>query len=1016
MIGVDRFAEFMAAVHGCHPFPWQRQLAEQVLSRDGWPDELDVPTGLGKTSVLDIAVFAAASSAAAGDQPPRRIFFVVDRRLVVDEAHRHAERLQRRLANPDGGILAEVAEALRRLTGTDGVRSPLDVTRMRGGITWDWRWVQRPDRLGIVTGTVDQIGSRLLFRGYGVSPYRASIDAAMTGADSLVLVDEAHLAEPMLRTIRAVQNLDRPAVAVRPAARVVRLSATPRPLAHPSREQEAPSSRQVFDLARNLEDLYARQRLQARKTLHTAECPPNHLAGVLAECARAAAVEGRLVAVVANTVATARAVHDRLRAALPEDQLVLLTGRSRPLDRERLTYEWLDRLTVGWRDGEISPPARVLVATQTVEVGANFDVDVLVTESAAWDALVQRIGRVNRVGAAAESTVVVVHPTTTGDPVVYGAATSTTWEWLITRVPAARWSTAKAASTGWANVVEAPGLDVSPAAVRLLTHQIGAGIADMTLPVRSTPVVVPAHLDCWVRTSPRPVPDVPVHLFLHGFETSPQPVRLVWRADITPAALETSEPDVALAELVRSTPVRADEVLEVPAPAVRAWLTGAPSATVTDLESVEDERSRELRGRPVVRVSPDEGGPAVRVIDGGGVRPGDTIVVPSAYGGCDRYGWHPASTDPVDDLADLAGKGHASMLRLDVRTLPQLVEYAAGEAWAAAVRDALLRIGEASCSPDSDMPRRLPASEASEDELAAALGRLRDVLASVVAERPEADPLVHRWPHLERAGAGGPTWHIVVEPSLRLVAAGSAGNGRSRSRAEGDGDLSDDETAEGSSATDVPQTLAEHSAEVADLAGTIARQLGLPEVVAASVEIAARWHDLGKVDPRFQIMLHGGDRFAALAARESREPLAKSGMTAGDHRARREAARRSGYPRGGRHEELSAVLAQARLAYGNGHPRHVDADLVVHLVAAHHGRARPLLPPVADTQRERTVRDPDVGEVELPMSTVDWSHPDRFAELNARYGRWGLSLLESIVRLADMACSAGEHTTGRAQS
>lgn len=1016
MIGGDRFAEFMAAVHGHHPFPWQRQLAEHVLGPGGWPDELDVPTGLGKTSVLDIAVFAAASAAAAGDQPPRRIFFVVDRRLVVDEAHRHAERLRHRLANPDGGILAEVAEALKRLTGTDGVRSPLDVTRMRGGVTWDWRWVQRPDRLGIVTGTVDQIGSRLLFRGYGVSPYRASIDAAMTGADSLVLVDEAHLAEPMLRTIRAVQGLDRPATPVRPAARMVRLSATPRPLADSSQEQQAPNRRQVFDLAKNLEDPYARQRLQARKTLHTAECPPNHFAGVLAECARAAAVDGRLVAVVANTVATARAVHDRLRVALPEDQLVLLTGRSRPLDRERLTYQWLDRLTVGWRDSAAPPPARVLIATQTVEVGANFDVDVLVTESAAWDALVQRIGRVNRVGAAADGTVVVVHPTTTGDPVVYGAATSTTWEWLTTQVPAARWSTARAASTGWTDLVGAPGLEVSPAAVRLLADQIGVGITDMTLPVRSTPVVVPAHLDCWVRTSPRPLPDVPVHLFLHGFETSPQPVRLVWRADIEPSALETSDPDAILVELVGSTPVRADEVLEVPAPAVRAWLTDAPSATVTDLESVDDERSRELRGRPVVRVSPDEGGLAVRVIDGGRVRPGDTIIVPSAYGGCDRYGWHPASTKPVDDLADLAGRGRASVLRLDVRTLPQLVEYAAGEARAAAVRAALLQVNEASRSPGAEMPRRLPANDAAEDEIAAALGRLRNVLTSVVAERPEDDPLAQRWPHLGRAGAGGPTWQIVVEPSLRLVATGPSGARRSGSRAEDSGDLSDDETAEGSSATDAPQTLAEHSAEVADLAGTVARQLGLPEVVAASVEIAARWHDLGKVDPRFQIMLHGGDRLAALAAQEGGEPLAKSGMTAADHRARREAARRSGYPRGGRHEEISAVLAQARLARGNGHSPHVDADLVVHLVAAHHGRARPLLPPVADTQRELIVRDPDLGDVEVPKSTVDWSHPDRFAELNARYGRWGLSLLESIVRLADMACSAGEHRAGRAQS
>ena len=34
-------------------------------------------------------------------------------------------------------------------------------------------------------------------------------------------------------------------------------------------------------------------------------------------------------------------------------------------------------------------PAAILVATQTVEVGINLDADVLVSESASWDALVQ---------------------------------------------------------------------------------------------------------------------------------------------------------------------------------------------------------------------------------------------------------------------------------------------------------------------------------------------------------------------------------------------------------------------------------------------------------------------------------------------------------------------------------------------------------------------------------------------------------------------------------------------------
>ena len=38
--------------------------------------------------------------------------------------------------------------------------------------------------------------------------------------------------------------------------------------------------------------------------------------------------------------------------------------------------------------------------------------------------------------------------------------------------------------------------------------------------------------------------------------------------------------------------------------------------------------------------------------------------------------------------------------------------------------------------------------------------------------------------------------------------------------------------------------------------------------------------------------------------------------------------------------------------------------------------------------------------------TVDWDSPARFVRLCQRYGHWGLALLESIVRLADIWCSA----------
>ncbi len=94
MAGIE-FAQFYEAVHGRPPFPWQERLAALALAGD-WPATIAVPTGCGKTSVIDVAVFVLAAQAGipAMQRTARlRTFFVVDRRLVVDDVSRHAEGL-----------------------------------------------------------------------------------------------------------------------------------------------------------------------------------------------------------------------------------------------------------------------------------------------------------------------------------------------------------------------------------------------------------------------------------------------------------------------------------------------------------------------------------------------------------------------------------------------------------------------------------------------------------------------------------------------------------------------------------------------------------------------------------------------------------------------------------------------------------------------------------------------------------------------------------------------------------
>jgi CRISPR-associated endonuclease/helicase Cas3 len=77
-------------------------------------------------------------------------------------------------------------------------------------------------------------------------------------------------------------------------------------------------------------------------------------------------------------------------------------------------------------------------------------------------------------------------------------------------------------------------------------------------------------------------------------------------------------------------------------------------------------------------------------------------------------------------------------------------------------------------------------------------------------------------------------------------------------------------------------------------------------------------------------------------------------------------------------------------------------DLVLHLIAAHHGRGRPHFPP-----HESFDYDPKGKDLGMIAAEV----PQRFARLQRKYGRWGLAYLESLLRAADYAASANPSAT-----
>jgi len=142
------------------PFPWQTDLYVRLLAGEV-PAACVVPTGLGKTSVIAIWFLARLENASL----PRRLVYVVNRRTVVDQTTDEVTKLR--------GKLSEIGMSV----------DDLAISTLRGQFADNREWSADPSRPAVICGTVDMIGSRLLFGGYGVGfkgrPLHAGEDMAI---------------------------------------------------------------------------------------------------------------------------------------------------------------------------------------------------------------------------------------------------------------------------------------------------------------------------------------------------------------------------------------------------------------------------------------------------------------------------------------------------------------------------------------------------------------------------------------------------------------------------------------------------------------------------------------------------------------------------------------------------------------------------------------------------------------------------------------------------------------------
>jgi len=794
------FEEYFCALHGIDPFPWQERLAHLVCETNAWPRVLDLPTGAGKTACIDIALFHLLVSSAAGrpSEAARRVAFVVDRRIIVDEAASRACRISKAIREATEGILGEAAILLRTLSG----RAEIDVMTLRGGVPREKNLVRDPTTVAVVLSTVDQLGSRLLFRGYGVSDFAKPMHAGMFGFDTLLLLDEAHIAEPFRRTLAGLEREQARATSTTLGVRPLRwsqLSATPSVGADFSIDEED-KRHPVLQLR-----LQAKKPMRLLEVLKRDDLPKKLLELVKNELsAPEQSVDERpRIGIVVNRVATAREVHSALTRTLKDIADVhLLIGRIRPIDRDRL----MEGLTPALKSSATPRPGErpiVVVATQTIEVGADFDFHTMFIEAASYPSVRQRVGRLNRLGVrkSARGALIVVTSDAEDDP-VYGSTIARTWELLK-----------HAASDGSVDL----GIESAPGAL--------PGTAP---PSPATPELSPSLLHLLAQTSPRPAIEPDVSHFLHGFLEQTADVAVVWREGICDSDENVDE--AMAASVLDALPPLAIEAMSLPISSVRSWRARTakkPSKQVDagdlegDLVMDEGEEGSDVK----VLVIDDDGAKAVRLSR---VQPGKMLVVPCEWGGTDAYGFAPESKVRVEDFSLVARQRNQRAATLAFT--PEIARSWAKNELTDSERDELLTSARRTT-------KRLDDEDLDGTEARAAFFEWIDSYGSSIRSDTAALVMELRGqPNVvDVLGAGGAIRGLVV-----------------RARRPKAGDLNDDTI--GLQRT-VNVGLDEHCRGVAAYAERFARSVGLASSLVDDLRLTGRLHDLGKADPRFQAML-----------------------------------------------------------------------------------------------------------------------------------------------------------------
>lgn len=914
----DEFGAFFAALNGGHdPFSWQEEVLDHICEHGVWPERINAPTGSGKSSVVDIHLFANALAAVgAAPRVPRRLCVTVGRRALVDSQATRADRilgsLQKALTDESGesDILRRVAEALQSFQTRNDKEgnAPFEVGHIRGELSNRTLPVTDISACAIIAATPDMYGSRALFRGYGSTKAARPRETALLTMDTVMVLDEAHMNRQLLHTTQRIAELQKREVNLGvPTLQVVETTATPSTGDSESTtlgvDIEALDSPNDKELHRRV---YSQKELVLRPIDKWDGKPGNSptvnaaVDAIMERLAHREAGESSkkayTVGCIVNHVRTAISIKEALSKdkVLGKDEVQLLVGRMRPYDLKKLHP---DLFTT---EGDKS--VKVVVATQTLEVGIDVDFADLVTELAPASSLAQRFGRVNRLGHRKDSKVVVIRPANSDlvkkDAPPYKAVDlSNAYGWLEAL------NGAEKPSVNPAAMVKNPPVQSSPE--RLLYQR-------------------PEWSDLleFSRTDENPYDEPDLDLWLHDSLEAETAMGGVIVRDNLPsnssAAMEILKTNYFAPHDEETFPANLKILQEI--------------LDYQDEHGVKPRKFLYRQGEISLWQDAEHGDESNQSLAPGDVLLLDTGSVPFTNQG----------------IAVTQRELPSTKDKLEAVPFPKGIKLYVYEKCADREKDFREYLG---LSPEEVAELLDSQSSGSETRIASEL--------SIEAE--DGQEVI--------------SWYAVVTDEESVE---------------------DSDIAQELAPTD-PVLLDDHQNDVAERTRQLAENLGLAPEFSEALELAAKYHDEGKRDLRFQQML-GADLQA--------DALAKSG-----HRSVAEAYRarsRSALPRGWRHEQLSALMVAASPEKVGEH-----RDLVLRIIGCSHGHGRfsfahdagfllkeGYLPEGMDYEalKEQATRLFNVGY---------W---DNLMEQTSRtYGPYATAYLEAVERAADAQISREGH-------